>query len=150
MSRRGNTIEDIYSAAQFGSLWKVVVHATEAKPGEDEEELLQRRLDLLHGEAAQSMMLTGKWRGYRKQYSPKKRLHVGFRFANPKDWFILTAEGEVEGPFQSKNIIKSKLRVKRTTYIAAGIYTAHAEDTDYTLFTRDRAADVDQNEEELP
>ncbi len=130
--------EDIYSAAQFGSLTEVVAHAS--SPTQDREKL--------YGQASKAMIKDGRWRGYIMQYSPRLHLHVGYRFANPKHWFLKASTGfiVVEGPFRSKKSILSRLRVKTSTQVSAGVYSAQG----YTIFTRDHAADVGVDEETLP
>ncbi len=132
--------EDIYSAAQFGSLTEVVAHAS--SPTQDREKL--------YGQASKAMMKDGRWRGYIMQYSPRLHLHVGYRFANPKHWF-LSREAEftkdVEGPFRTKRTILNRLGVKTSKQVSPGVYVV-GEHT--FLFTRDQAGELSFNEEELP
>jgi len=148
MAKQGYT--DPYAAAQFNSLWKVVVHATDPLPGETVHNTEDRRLALLPV-ASKAMVLHGKWRGYRMVFSPNKGLHVGFRYAKPTDWFLRSEEdGTVDGPFVSKNRIKAKLGLKRTAKVSPGVYRAGAASGQYTLFIRERAGEVNVQEETLP
>ncbi len=130
---------DPYGEAQFSSLWAVVTHATE--PDEDRW--------ALYREAHASMVATKQWRAYRMVFSPVKGVHVGFRYANPKDWFTINDQtDEVDGPFDSKKIILRKHRLKRSKYLAAGLYSLEVDNL--LAFTRDKARSVGVDEEILP
>ena len=127
---------DPYDEAQFSSLWAVVTHASE--PDEDRFRLML--------EAHQAFVVFQRWRAYRMVFSPVKRYHVGFSYANPKDWFLLSDDGVVAGPFDSKKIILRKLQAKRSSIVRAGVYTYDG----WTMFTRDCAVHVGLDEEVLP
>ena len=130
---------DPYDEAQFSSLWAVVTHASE--PDED-----RFRLAL---EAHEAFVRDKRWRGYRMVFSPIKGIHVGFRFANPKDWFTINDETDaVEGPFDSKKIILRKHHLKRSKKLSAGVYSLEVDNL--LAFTRDRARAVGLDEEILP
>ena len=131
--------EDLRDAAQFDTLWKVVVHATAAE-NETPKQLEQRRLKLHDGEAADAMVDHGHWRGYEMVRSPVKGLHVGYRFIDPKHWFFVAhgVGNEPEGPFVSKKIILRKLQQKTSKKREPGIYSIPG----FTIFTRDMAEQV--------
>ena len=136
-------ITDLYALAQYGSLWAVVIHATDTEADRY----------AAYEEAGRSMIEHGRWGPYHMQYHTLEsghRLHVGYRYANPKDWMLLSDAGEIDGPFPSKKLILHKLRVKASTTVQAGVYLAKAEDQEYTIFTRDEAATVGLTQEELP
>jgi hypothetical protein len=136
---RKNEIVDPYATARFGSLWQVVVHATE----QDEDR------HAVYAEACQSMLDTGAWREYRLVYFALRsgyKIHVGYRFARPTDWFTVTREGVTEGPYKSKRIILRKHRVRTAQKQASGIYKIDG----YLLFTRANAETLGINPEELP
>lgn len=134
--------EDCYAVAQFSSLSAVITHAL--SPEDDRE--------AAYDEAGDAMVLHGRWRGYRMMFSPKLRFHIGYRFENPKDWFLLLRDadaaqvGEIEGPFRAKKSILAKLRVKRSNVVRQGVYTVDR----YTLFTRDQAESLNVDSEALP
>lgn len=146
MSKR--EVTDMYALAQFSSLWAVVVHATE--PDADRQ--------AAYAEAWAAMAAEGRWGEYQMQHHTTKsgyRVHVGYRRANPKDWFMCPEAGtteECDGPFRSKNQIKARLRVKTTSKRSAGIYDAISEEGAFVVFTRDRATEIfgEGAEERLP
>ena len=143
MVRKFYEVVDPYALAQFKSLWQVVVHASDV---EDD------RIKLYH-EAHAAMVKNHRWGEYGMVFHTTKsggRLHVGFRFANPKDWFKLGDDGHVDGPFSTKAVILRRLCVKTSKTVDSGIYLAKDEDQEYTLFTRDRAEAVGLAQEELP
>lgn len=132
-------MKDPYAEAQFTSLWRVVVHATEE--GTD-------RMKVYY-EAAKAMVKDKRWRAYRMMFSPIKGFHVGYRFANPKDWFTINDETDaIDGPFSSKKIILRKHRLKRSKKMSAGVYSLEVDNL--LAFTRDRARAVGVDEEVLP
>ena len=133
-------ITDPYSEAQFSSLWQVVVHATEQ--GTDRFKVYRH--------AATAMVKRGQWGAYRMLYSTVKssgfRYHVGYRYANPKDWFTLTG-AEVDGPFRSKRAILRKHGVRKSSTLGTGRYQVTP---DVIAFTRDQASHFDIEQEVLP
>lgn len=129
-------MKDPYAEAQFPSLWKVVVHATEE--GTD-------RMKAYYG-AAKAMVRDHQWGAYRMVFSPIKGLHVGYRYANPRDWFTLTG-AEVDGPFSSKRTILRKHKVKSSKTLGTGRYQVTPE---IIAFTRDQAEVLGLNPEVLP
>lgn len=136
---RPNEIVDPYALPRFGSLWQVVIHASE--PDADRH--------ALYAEAHAAMLATGQWGPYRMVHHSLKsgyRIHTGYRYARPTDWFTTTREGEVEGPYPSKRIILHKHRVKTAQKQASGIYKIDG----YLLFTRANAQTLGINPEELP
>lgn len=132
-------VKDPYAMAQFSSLWSVVTHATD--PDEDRQ--------AKYREAWQAMVSEGRWGEYIMQYHTLQsghRLHVGYRYANPKDWFTLE-EGEIDGPFPSKKLILHKHRVKASKTLGTGQYQVT---NTVVAFTRDQAEAVGLQQEELP
>jgi len=127
---------DRRAGARFHSLWQVVVHATTAESDRWKA----------YAAAQKAMIKHGKWRGYGMVFSPVKRQHVGYRFANPKDWFLLLDDGAVDGPFQTKASILRRLQLKKSKVAGNGIYTVPGA----TLFTRDAAPGVGLKESDLP
>lgn len=150
MSKR---YEDPRDAAQFASLWQVVVHATNGDTTKKE------RLALcdVEGEAYLAMVRTGRWGDYRMVRNAKGQ-HIGYRFASQKDWFVIPEAGTVEqadGPFRTKKLILSRLRVKTSRKRAPGIYDVPSKTNEhpgFTLFTRDQADVIfgAGSEEKLP
>ena len=138
---RPGEIVDPYAKARFGSLWRVVVHATEE--GTDRAKV--------YAEATKTMIATGAWGAYRMVYHETKsghRLHVGYRYARPTDWFLSDNGRTPEGPFRSKRIILRKIRVKSGTKTnRPGVYTARPN---WLLFTRANAECLGFNPEKLP
>lgn len=139
---RPGEIVDPYAKAQFKSLWAVVVHATDNT--EDRQ--------ALYREAWVAMVGKARWREYGMQYHTTvggTRLHVGYRFANPKDWFLIPEGGsaaEAEGPFHSKKIILHKLRLKTSSKRQPGVYDVPG----WVLFTRDQTESINLKQEDLP
>ena len=135
--------EDPRDAAQFSSLWQVVVHATNG------DTTTKARLALMdvEGEAYLAMVKTGRWRDYRMVRNTKGQ-HVGYRYANRKDWFLIPEGGALDqsdGPYRSKKLILHKLRVKTSRKRAPGIYDVPARKDvapGFTLFTRDQAETI--------
>ena len=132
--------EDPRDAAQFHSLWDVVVHAS--GPEDDRE--------ILYDTAAAAMVEDHRWREYIMVFTPKRHLHVGYRYANPKDWFLLDANGGIDGPFKAKRHALKKIRAQKSATVGPGVYTAKVDGAEYTLFTRDRAEGLGLKQEELP
>lgn len=130
-------MDDPYAKAQFGSLWKVVVHATA-----DTEDRLA-----VYRDAWAAMVRDRRWRSYRMIFSPVKGFHVGYAYANPRDWYVLNeTTDEVEGPFGSKKMCLRVAREKRGRKVQPGVYAAG----DYLIFTRANAEDVGLTGEVLP
>ena len=131
--------KDPYADSQFQSLWAVVCHAL----GPDED-----RYGVYAGEATEAMIRDHRWRGYRMVFAATPSgypYHVGYRFANPRDWFVKT-EVMIDGPFRSKRLCLRVLRVKSAAKVEAGVYQAG----DSFIFTRANAASVGVDEEVLP
>jgi hypothetical protein len=130
---------DPYGDAQFASLWQVVVHATEQ--GVDRFKV--------YAEAAKAMIADHQWRAYRMLFAQTGsgyRYHVGYRYANPRDWFILPKDGEVNGPFRSKKLCLRVVRAKSATKVDSGVYAVG----DTMIFTRAQAGAVNIKQEVLP
>ena len=121
---------DPRDAAQFSSLWQVVVHATGPTANRWK----------LYAAAHKAMVKDKKWRDYRMLFSDRGH-HLGFVMARPKDWFLLPEGGHItqaEGPFRSKKLILSRLGVKTSKQRGPGSYIAAG----HTLFTRDAADSI--------
>lgn len=142
MSRRYREVVDPYAKAQFRSLWAVVIHVSE--PGDDRQ--------ALYREAWVAMVGNKRWREYGMQFHTTRSgtvLHIGFRFANPKDWYLVSEGGsaeQAEGPFDSKKIILRKLGLITSTKRQPGVYDV----VGWTIFTRDQAETIDLQQEKLP
>lgn len=135
---------DLYACVPFPTMWKVVVHAT---PGD----LTEKERLAVYNKASDAFAKDGRWNGYVTMFRELRsglKIPVGYRWANPKDWFLRReAEGEVEGPFQTKKLILANLRAKSASKTdSPGVYKVG----DAVLFTRDRAAAVGLNPEVLP
>jgi len=137
-------IVDPYAKARFKSLWAVVVHATP----EDADRVKA------YAEAQRAMVADKRWGEYGMVYhtcANGKVLHVGYRFANPNDWYLQDNEFNVEGPFRSKKLILHKLRAKTSKKTEwAGVYRVEIEGVVYHLFTRARAEALAIRQELLP
>ena len=135
-------VVDPYAAARFRSLWQVVVHAT----ANDEDRQAAYR------EAWQSMVSNKRWREYGMAFHTLPsghEIHAGYRFANPKDWYLIPEAGsaeEAEGPFDSKKIILRKLGLKTSRKRQPGVYDVKG----WTMFTRDQAEAINLRQEKLP
>lgn len=130
---------DPYGDAQFASLWQVVVHATEQEVDRFK----------VYRDAAKAMVKDGQWLAYRMLFATTPsgyRYHVGYRYANPRDWFILPKGGEVDGPFRSKKLCLRVVRAKSATKVDSGVYAVG----DTMIFTRAQAGAVNIEQEVLP
>ena len=129
-------MKDPYAEAQFPSLWKVVVHATD--DGEDRHAVYE----VAHA----AMLADHRWGPYRMLFNEDRGHHVGYYYANPKDWFILSDTGSIDGPFPTLRRCKRKLGAPRVKQMRAGVYCYKS----WTLFTRDNAPAMDIHERRLP
>lgn len=114
---------------------------------------LWRVLTRVHGEAdaaahydraVKAVKKTGRYLEWLAVRSPLGQV-LGYRRANPKEWFYREKDGRIEGPFDTKKLILHALRAKGASKVDTGIY-AHG---DTILFTRDRAEAVGLTQEIL-
>ena len=136
------TIDRRWRGVELPSLWRVVVREV----GED-------RAHATMPEAERAMVKHLRWRDWRAVRIGAQV--TGYRRAKPKAWFFCPEAGrteDCEGPFRSKNIIKSRLRIRSTQKRSAGIYDADTPDGVFVVFTRDRADSLfgAGEEEKLP
>jgi len=118
-----------YEGVELPSLWRVVVREV----GED-------MAHATYPAAERAIVRDLRWRDWR---AVRRGSQVtGYRRAKPKAWFFCPEAGrteDCEGPFRSKNIIKSRLRIRSTRKRSAGIYDADSPEGMFVVFTRDRA-----------
>jgi hypothetical protein len=118
-------------------MWNVVLRAQQ--DGEDATALY---------EEARHVLTAGKvWREHEAVWHPRCDQIVGYRKVNNKDWFIMSDEGGLEGPFPTRKLCLSKLREKSCSRGGPpGVYLVPG----HTLFTRDAAEEVGMQRSDLP
>lgn len=132
MSKREVT-DRRWDRVELPSLWRVLTRVH----GEDDASRYYEK-------AAKAITATGRYGEWLAVKTPLGQL-IGYRRANPKEWFYRTKDGRLEGPFPTKKLVLSCLRAKGATKVTAGVY-AHG---DTVLFTRDAAEAVNLTQEDL-
>ena len=136
MSRKNESVDRRWRGVRVASLHTVLLRATD--PEEDRDALAAE---------AWAVLKAGKvWREYEAVFGScdDPQIH-GYRKVNSKAWFLLGDDGVVEGPFPTRRLVLSKLRVKSCTKGPPGVYMTPG----YTLFTRDAAESVGLNRRDL-
>lgn len=131
---------------QYDHLYTVVVACT--SPDEDRS--------AIYDQAQDSVLRDRKWRDYVAVMHPNgKGQIIGYRRLNPKDWFRMSSDGEVTGPYHTLRIVQRALNADHYTRTPfKGVYlikaTGHYGGRVFLAFTRDAAPDLALNPEGLP
>ena len=135
--RKNESVDRRWRGVRIPSLYTVILRATE--PDEDRTALAE--------EAWQALKAGKVWREHEAIFSEDADPQIrGYRKVRLSDWFILSDEGEVEGPFPTRKLCLSKLRVNKSSRGGTGVWLTPG----FTVFTREHAPDVGLTRQELP